>query len=173
MNTKGSVVMWLGALACILLLGCSSTLEVKEANPGGPIDGVPFYLSKPYLVITKYFVMFEGKPEELLYSTEEVVYMPDRKKLYTANYKPAPFASADFKLTYGDQPGSVVKEISMKSVPPSPKELAEAATKLFAIRAGKPDEWPQFLINLTTADPAKVKNVRVEIEIKELKYPVP
>lgn len=65
MNTGNSAIVWLCVLGCALLWGCSSKPLVKEFNPP----------QKSYLLTTKYFLKFDG-PEELVYSTEEVVYLP-------------------------------------------------------------------------------------------------
>lgn len=164
MYLKNNVLMWLITLVCIFLCGCSSELVIKRFNPNDTnIDGVPFYLSKPYLLRTKYFVGTVAEPTLI---TEEVIYLPDPKERYVATYRPAPFASADFNIEYGANPGSVVSKISMASTPPGPEKLAEAAGKLFGAKS-EPSQWPLFLRDKA----GSAGSLRIQIEISPLNVP--
>ncbi len=173
MYTKNKALLLLSTLMFIFLWGCSSQLVVKKVDPdddGNPLHGVPFYLNKPYILVTKYFVEDVGKPDKSkipIYTTEEITYLPDPEHFYVATYIPAPFASSDFTLKYeAGKQGSVISEVSFASTPPSPEKLAEAATKAFKPMSA-PSEWPQFLTDLLVPG----KRLRVEIELLPLTAP--
>lgn len=89
-------------IVLILTLGGCSAIKVERLDPNQP-SGLPFYLTKPMIKVTKIKYVFYDKSKATTVQTvdtveKEIVTVPDKSAAYTVNHLRAFAGETKFKL---------------------------------------------------------------------------
>lgn len=104
MTLVGKTRLALGAAAVALALGSCAQLQIYSDAALTVRTGIPFYVSKPYLLISR--TGAKDKPVEV-----QVIYMPDLTRTYYARIMPG-FGSSETSLAFTN---SILATVGQKS----------------------------------------------------------
>jgi hypothetical protein len=156
------VIVW-----AIALPGCAKLEFYKNPDLSGPQEGVKFYYSKPYLLVTRTSSMSSDGKTGTTSVQGSVVYLPDQKNPVYARLKPG-YGSANLSLSITDGKLSSVGQQTDTKIPETITALASMTTAAAALMVPRPPiaklpEKPEW--TLYEIDNSSGKTVLTEVPL--------
>jgi hypothetical protein len=109
-------------ICAVALSGCAKLEFYKNPDLSGPEEGVKFYYSKPYLLVTRTSIKSPDKTENSSVQCS-VVYLPDQQNPVYVRMKPG-YGSANLSLSIADGKLSSVGQQTDTKIPETIAALA-------------------------------------------------
>lgn len=138
-------------VCAIVLSGCAKLQFYKNPDFSGLEEGVKFYYSKPYLLVTRTFSTTPDGQTQITSVQASVVYLPDQKNPVYARMKTG-YGSANLSISITDGKLSSVGQQTDTKIPETITALTGMATAAAALRVqppptiGKPPTKPEWTL---------------------------